>query len=122
VRKNFAVIVRLFFAAMLSAVLLLAWSFLFWTVFGASTHLMVPLPSENHLIAELREFGIASGMYLYPVPVDTNNQEATEVFNQQHRDGPLLQLAYKADGGLPCQPNKMSHVLPTTLPLPLLPV
>jgi hypothetical protein len=94
-------IVRLFFAAVLSAVLVFAWSFLFWTVFGGNTHLMIPLPSENHLIAELRQAGIASGMYLYPVPIDTNNQEATEVFNQQHRDGPLLQLAYKADGGPP---------------------
>lgn len=98
-------IVRVFFGALLAAVLGFMWGFLFWAVLGAGVRLMAPLPNEESVVQALVNAGLPSGMYVYPAPVDMNDAEAVEVTEEQHLKGPKLQIAYLANGG-PSMPTE----------------
>lgn len=97
---------RVLVAAVLSAVLMFVWGFLFWGVLDVGSKLMKPLPAELDVLASLRKAGTASGMYVYPMPVDPSDELANEVYSAKHLEGPILQLAYQAEGG-PVMPPLM---------------
>ena len=102
---------RVLLAAVLSAVLMFAWGFLFWVVLGFSEQLMKPLPAELDVLASLRQAGTTSGMYVYPSPVDMNDAEAKQDLEAKHLEGPILQLAYQAEGGPMMPPSKYAQGL-----------
>ena len=99
-------IVRLFFGALIAAFLAFMWGFVFWVVLDSGNKLMDPLPGEEAVVSALREAGLASGMYVYPAPADMKDEEATATHKEKHRAGPLLQLAYRANGGEPMPPEQ----------------
>ena len=61
---------RVLLAAVLSAVLMFLWGFLFWGLLDMSFRLMAPLPAELDVLASLRQANTPSGMYVYPLPTD----------------------------------------------------
>jgi hypothetical protein len=97
---------RILLTSVLSAVLLFVWGFLFWGVLNVGGQLMQPLPEELDLLASLRKSGATSGMYVYPMPSALNDPAGNQDFEAKHRAGPLLQLAYQAEGGPPMPPRQ----------------
>ena len=95
---------RVLLAALCSAVLMFLWGFLFWGLLNMGSLLMQPLPAELDVLASLRGSQAPSGMYVYPAPQGMNDAEKMEEFTRQHREGPLLQLAYRAEGSEPMPP------------------
>lgn len=93
--------VRILVAAALSAVLMFLWGFVFWGVLDVGSSVMEPLPAELDVLASLRGSQAASGMYVYPMPADAADPDAVAEFERKHQEGPLLQLAYVAEGGDP---------------------
>lgn len=92
-------IVRVFFGAVLAAVLGFVWGFVFWGVLNAGNMLMDPLPNEETVIQTLLNAGLPSGMYVYPAPGDMSDPAVMEAVEAQHQKGPKLQLAFFATGG-----------------------
>jgi len=90
---------RILLAAVLSAVLMFVWGFVFWGVLDMGSSLLQPLPAELDVLAALRRAQVPSGMYVYPLPVDPKDQQAFEAAKAKHEEGPLLQLAYQSQGG-----------------------
>ncbi len=96
---------RVLLAALLSAVLMFVWGFLFWGVLNFGGKLMQPLPAELDVLAALRKSGATSGMYVYPMPVDMKDEAGMKAFEAKHLEGPILQIAYQAEGGPPMPPS-----------------
>ncbi len=96
---------RVFLASILAAILMFAWGFVFWGLLGVGPQLMQPLPAELDVLAALRNSQAPSGMYLYPVPADAKDEAAMAEFERKHLEGPLLQLAYRREGGPPMPPS-----------------
>jgi len=100
-------VVRIVLATVLSAVAMFFWGFLFWGVLNVGGKLMQPLPNDLDVLAALRNAQTPSGMYLYPMPPADSNEESVESFQASHEEGPLLQLAYQAEGGPPMPPAQL---------------
>jgi hypothetical protein len=96
---------RVLLASILAAVLMFAWGFVFWGLLGVGTHLLQPLPAELDVLAALRNSQAPSGMYVYPMPADAKDEAAVAEFERKHLEGPLLQLAYRREGGPPMPPS-----------------
>ena len=90
---------RVLLAAVVSAVLLFMWGFVFWRLLNFGGKLMQPLPAELDVLAMLRNSGAPSGMYVYPMADGSHDEEDMSSFAAKHENGPLLQLAYRAEGG-----------------------
>ena len=100
------IVKRILLAALLSAILMFLWGFLFWGIMDFSSKLMQPLPAELGVLAALRGSQATSGMYIYPAPPGSQDQAAREEFEAKHEEGPILQMAYRADGGPMMPPAK----------------
>ncbi|MAT70473.1 MAG: hypothetical protein CMJ58_13225 [Planctomycetaceae bacterium] len=94
-------LVRAVAAAVLSAVLMFFWGFVYWALLGGGAKTQSPLPVEKQLdlLAVLRTSGMETGMYIYPFPAEMTDEAATAEFNRQHEEGPVFQLAYRKEGG-----------------------
>lgn len=102
---------RVLLASILAAVLMFAWGFVFWGLSGVSEKLLTPLPAELDVLASLRNSQAPSGMYVYPMPADPSDEEAQTEWENKHREGPLLQLAYRKEGGPPMPPSMFAQGL-----------
>lgn len=102
---------RVLLAAVLSAVLMFVWGFVFWGVLNFGGSLMKPLPAELDVLAALRQSGASTGMYVYPMPASMDDEAATKEFEGRHIEGPILQMAYQAEGGKPMPPEKFAQGL-----------
>jgi len=102
---------RVLLASLLSAVLMFVWGFLFWGVLNFGGRFMQPLPAELDVLASLRQSGAPSGMYVYPMPADMSKEGAAEEFDAKHLEGPILQMAYQAEGTKPMLPSKFAQGL-----------
>ena len=100
---------RVLLAAVLSAVLMFVWGFVFWAVLGMGCRFIQPLPAELDVLAALRQSGATSGMYVYPMPADMKDEQAMESYQAKHAEGPILQLAYQAEGGPDMPPSKYAQ-------------
>lgn len=102
---------RVLLAAFLSAVLMFMWGFVFWGMLNVGGKIMQPLPAELDVLASLRQAGTASGMYVYPMPAAMDDQAGSEAFEAKHTEGPILQMAYQAEGGPPMPPARFAQGL-----------
>jgi hypothetical protein len=102
---------RVFTAALLSAVLMFMWGFVYWgPVLNTASKISTPLPAEQELdiLAPLRNSKMPDGMYLYPGPPKDLSDEAVAEAEAKMKEGPLLQLAYHANGAPPMDPAVMA--------------
>ena len=102
---------RIVVASLISAVLVFMWGFVFWVLSGMSMQLMSPLPTEPDVTAALRSKRTPSGMYVYPAPADTSNEAEQERWERQHEEGPVFQIAYRAEGGPAMPPSTFAKGL-----------
>jgi hypothetical protein len=100
--------VRVFTAAVLSAVLMFMWGFVYWgPVLNMTANLMAPLPADHELdvLAPLRSSKMPSGMYVYPGPLkDQGDEEAVAAWEAKIKEGPVFHMAYHAAGVSPMDP------------------
>jgi hypothetical protein len=114
---------RVVIAAVISAVLIFVWGFVFWgPVLGMTAKLMAPLPAEAELdvIAPLRAASLPDGMYLYPGPVDMSDKEAEAEWNKKINEGPVLHMAYHQQGISPMDPMMFAKGLAHSFVMSLL--
>ncbi len=91
--------VRVVIAVVLSAVVQMAWGFLFWggAVLPFSQTMVQELPDEGRVMAAL-ETVKESGHYFAPHPGRAKNTEDEKAFMEEHRRGPLVEIVYQKDG------------------------
>lgn len=106
---------RVVAAAVFSAVLMFLWGFIYWgPVINATARLNEPLPAEAELdvIAPMRSAAMPSGMYVYPGPVaDMSDKDASSAWEKKFREGPVLHMAYRQQGGTPMDPETFAKGL-----------
>lgn len=101
---------RVIVAAILAAVVMFLWGFVFWGM-GVATALdmMGPLPGNNdgsagaNLNQLVGEKG-TTGVYIYPWPADPNDEATVTRFTDQHKAGPIVQVFYRKEGSQPMSP------------------
>lgn len=96
---------RVLVASIVAAVLMFAWGFVFWGLSGIDKQVLAPLPAEMDVLAVLRNSQAPSGMYLYPMHDNSAVEQAQAEWETKHQEGPLLQLAYRKEGGPPMPPS-----------------
>ncbi len=102
---------RVLLASIVAAVLMFAWGFVYWGLCCMGTKLAAPLPAELDVLAALRNSQAPSGMYVYPLPADPSDEEAQTEWENKFQEGPLLQLAYRKEGGPPMTPSMFAQGL-----------
>ena len=102
---------RVVLASIISAVLMFIWGFVFWGMAGMAPRLLEPLPAELDVTAALRNVQAPSGMYVYPMPPDPSDEEALAECKRKHEEGPLLRMAYRAEGSPPMPPSMFAQGL-----------
>jgi hypothetical protein len=99
---------RIILAAVLSAVAMFFWGFVFWgPVLNMTGRLMGPLPetAERDVLPPLRAAQTPDGMYVYPGPMPAGGDEvATEAWEKKLAEGPVFHLAYHQSGVPPMDP------------------
>jgi hypothetical protein len=99
---------RVLGAAVLSAVLMFFWGFVFWgPVLNMTAKLMSPLPvaAELDTLAPLRANNVPDGMYVYPGPLaDLNDEAADAAWTKKIEEGPVFHMAYHQNGISPMDP------------------
>jgi hypothetical protein len=89
---------RVVVAALLSAVVLFLWGFVFWTVLPFSNMVLKPLPSEEAVVQALKDNVPETGVYFFPFCEECSSPEAQEEAMKRHREGPIAQVIYRKDG------------------------
>ena len=90
--------VRVTIAVVLSAVVQMAWGFLFWGVLPFSQTIVQELPDEGRVMAALQETVTESGHYFAPHPSRAKSSEGEKALLEEHRRGPLVEIVYQKDG------------------------
>jgi hypothetical protein len=93
---------RLLIGVLLSAVVLMAWGFVFWMVLPFAPNVMQRLPDDERIARALSEAGTPTGTYFYPYPdreaMSGKDPEAQQAFIRKHSGGPLMQISYRREG------------------------
>ena len=95
-------IIRVILGSAASAVVLVFWGFLYWSVLAViiSPWHAIPPQGNPDVIATLKQAFPESGVYMYPW-VDTSAGDQSglqEEFQRQHAEGPVVQVFYHANG------------------------
>lgn len=94
--------IRVILASLASAVVLFFWGFFYWSFLAMMVSPWKPIAAEGDpdVVATLRQAFPESGVYMYPW-VDTSGGDQAgmdEEFQQQHAEGPIVQVFYHASG------------------------
>jgi hypothetical protein len=104
--------IRVFTAALLSAVLMFFWGFVYWgPVLNMTGKIMSPLPADVELdvLAPLRSAKTLDGMYAYPGPLkDMNDEKTVADWEAKIKEGPIVHMSYHAGGVSPMDPAMMA--------------
>jgi hypothetical protein len=94
--------IRLFLGALLSAVVLFIWGYVFWSASGVMLQFMHPLPDEDAIVDLMQAKDLESGTYLAPFPdpaaLDGRDKEKQSVYLARRVKGPLMEIIYRKDG------------------------
>jgi lipopolysaccharide export LptBFGC system permease protein LptF len=97
-------ILRIGLGALLSAVVLMLWGYLFWIVLGVPQGVLRPLPAGDPLTNALKAKGMTTGAYVYPARPSEEalkDRSRWNAYVEQSRRGPLVQLFYAREGADP---------------------
>lgn len=94
-------------ASAVSAVVLMAWGFVFWTVLPFQKSHLLTLPEEDSIAAAVRDSGAEPGVYVYPGPdgMDPKNEAAFSAWEKKHVQGPVMHIFVAGDGIEPMAPS-----------------
>ena len=93
---------RILLAALLSAVVLMAWGFGFWGILPLADMVIEPLPDADIIVLDLKQSLSESGVYYYPMPPSPNDPpDVQDEALGLHREGPLVQIFFRKEGTEP---------------------
>jgi hypothetical protein len=97
---------RMVIGSIVSAVLLMAWGFVFWDVLPYPGQMWKGIPNEDAAIKTLKDDLPESGVYVSPEPrpLMETNEATQEAFKTKHKAGPLVQIFYHKEGIDPMDP------------------
>ena len=101
---------RLLFGALLSAVVLFFWGFVFWVQSGVMFQFLHALPNDEEVVEALQKSDPPSGTYLIPFPAsaaDAADKDREAALLDRHRKGPLVEIIYRKEGLDPTRPQEM---------------
>jgi hypothetical protein len=94
--------IRLFVGALLSAVVLFLWGFVFWSASGIMYQFMHPLPDEDQAVQLFQNQQLESGTYLLPFPdraaMNGTDKEKEGAFLARRVKGPVAEIIYRKEG------------------------
>ena len=94
--------IRLFVGALLSAVVLFVWGFVFWAASGVTPRFLHPLPNEDEVKQALQKGDIGSGTYLIPYPapgaMSGADPKREADFVSRSERGPVVEIIYRKEG------------------------
>jgi len=97
--------VRVVIAAVLSAIVMFMWGFLYWGVLNVTAKIMEPLPREADVLAPLRAAQTPGGMYVYPGPAESGSDDAAqEEWARKVKEGPIVHMSFREQGVDPMAP------------------
>lgn len=103
--------IRLILGAVLAAVVLFAWGFVFWAASGVIYQFMHRLDNEEDVALALQKTDPASGTYLIPFPdraaVDGSDKEKAADLKARHIKGPVVEIIYRKEGLDPLSSQEM---------------
>jgi hypothetical protein len=101
---------RVAIAAIVGAVILFLWGFLYWVGLAVPQKVIHPVPSQDQVAEALRVNVRQKGAYWYPADPHhadgspTTPQELTD-FTERHQRGPVFLLFYQPQGFAPMAPQ-----------------
>jgi hypothetical protein len=100
---------RILLSALLSAVAIIVWGFIYWTALPFGTSSLKALPNEGAVLSTLSQNLTASGAYYFPGmdPNAPDKAAAEKTYRDKHIAGPVGILMYKKDGGEPMAPAQI---------------
>ena len=102
--------IRLIFGALLSAVVLFAWGFVFWAVSGIMYQFIHRLPNEDEVSQALQKTDPDSGTYRIPFPdpaaMSGSDKDKEAALKTQNLKGPLIEIIYRKEGLDPTRPQE----------------
>jgi hypothetical protein len=92
--------VRVLVAALLAAVVLFFWGFLWWVVLPFAGWAMKPVPYQTRakVTDGMKTLFSESGVYFLPFPEEGATPRDLEDVQQRQREGPLVEVIYRKDG------------------------
>jgi hypothetical protein len=88
--------------ALLSAVVLFVWGYVFWFASGIMVQFMHPMPEEDDVVHLFQKNDLESGTYLIPFPdlaaLNGTDKERQAVYMARRVKGPLMEIIYRKDG------------------------
>jgi hypothetical protein len=106
--RDHSMALRIFGAAVLSALAMFFWGFVYWgPALNMTARLMRPLPADAELdvLAPLRAAETPSGMYVYPGPMAAVGDKAAQTeWEKKLTEGPVMHMAYHSGGSSPMDP------------------
>jgi hypothetical protein len=92
--------------AVLAAVVLMAWGFVFWLFLPFGKAVLQKLPGEEVVVKTLKENIPRTGVYTYPSRENTSSSvEAQDAIMKQHLAGPIVEIIYRKEGLDPLSPS-----------------
>jgi hypothetical protein len=109
---------RLLIGAVLAAVVMFFWGFVFWTLLPVSKQVMHGLPNEARVVGALQAGSLETGVYFYPW-AEGADAEAMRQADEKHREGPVVEILYRAEGSPMMDPKMLAigflHFLASTI-------
>jgi hypothetical protein len=94
--------IRLFVGALLSAVVLFVWGYVFWSASGVMVQFMHRLPDEDKAVQLFQDHDLESGTYLIPFPdpaaMNGTDKDKEDVYLARRVKGPLMEIIYRKEG------------------------
>ena len=102
--------IRLILGALLSAVVLFVWGFVFWAASGIMYQFIHRLPNEDEVSQALQKTDPDSGTYLIPFPdpaaMSGADRDKEAALKTQDLKGPLVEIIYRKEGLDPTRPQE----------------
>ena len=102
---------RILAGSFAAAIAMFIWGWVFWGALGMALNPFrpIPAPAAQVIVAAAKAAFTESAVYRYPHPGGENQgspaASAPVDWEQQHREGPLIEIVYHADGGSPMSPK-----------------
>lgn len=99
--------VRVILGAVLAAVVMFMWGFIFWAVLPVSNAVFKRLPDEEAVTAALASHIPQTGVYYFPYWDQADDEATQQAGMEKHARGPIGQVMFVREGVNPMAPATM---------------
>lgn len=92
---------RMLLGALVGAIVLFAWGFVYWAVLPIADNIVLPVPNEAAVAQMLKDNIPSSGVYYVP---GEGAKEMSQAWVEKHKAGPVAQIFFRREGTDPSDP------------------